>query len=122
MVLYLRHDQVLAYESCSEVLKAEAQRAGGVELVKAGGLIDGEDESSVVDALAYYRKKIETGSTKRPRKEISSSSSAMESGILTKEEKMEKVRQARREAHKRNMARKTARQEKNQLRGHPAKK
>lgn len=60
MVLYLRIDQALAFESCARLLELEAT-GKHILLTKAAQLVPGETTSMVNDALAYFRKRIEVG-------------------------------------------------------------
>lgn len=100
MVLYLRHDQAMAYEACSVVTDLESKLGRSVQLVKAGNLVPHEEESNVLDALRYYRKKAEVGV--RDRKPPAQAASG---GRLSKDEKIEQLQKERAEKRKKSASR-----------------
>lgn len=81
--MYLRYDQALAYEACAIAASKEAERtrsrAGPLLLLEASHLLSSHDQdSSVTEALQYYKRKNEVGSAaakkeqelKRAKKEM----------------------------------------------------
>eukprot|EP01031_Cornospumella_fuschlensis_P039271 gene39271-47792_t len=67
MILYLRYDQAMAYEACAIAISKEVERkrsrAGSLLLLEAKHLLSSHDQdSSVSDALQYFKRKNEVGS------------------------------------------------------------